>query len=87
MLQGSLWLGQKMQFDVMKRREFISLLAGASTWPLAARAQQRDRIRRIGALMSWSETDPLWQSYFAEFVQELVQLGWVDRHNARIDQR
>src|SRR5262249_61272609 len=37
--------------------------------------------------MSWSEPDPLWQSYFAEFVQELARLGWVDRRNARIDQR
>jgi putative ABC transport system substrate-binding protein len=71
----------------VKRRGFITLLGGAAAWPFAARAQQRDRMRRIGALMSWSETDPLWQSYFAEFVQELARLGWVDRRNARIDQR
>ena len=73
----------------MRRREFICLIGGsaAATWPLAARAQQRDRMRRIGALMSWSETDPRWQSYFAEFVQELARLGWVDQRNARIDQR
>jgi putative tryptophan/tyrosine transport system substrate-binding protein len=70
------------------RREFIAALGGLwATWPLAARAQQRDRVRRIGVLMGWNESDPEAQSNLAAFVQELQQLGWMDGHNMRIDYR
>src|SRR6516162_2804748 len=73
----------------MKRREFITLLGGgaAATWPLAARAQQTERVRRIGVLMGWPESDPEAQSERAAFVQELQKLGWADGRNLRIDTR
>ena len=51
----------------MKRREFISLLGGAAAWPLAARAQQPERVRRIGVLMGYAESDPEGQASFAAF--------------------
>jgi putative tryptophan/tyrosine transport system substrate-binding protein len=70
----------------MKRREFIAGL-GAAAWPVVARAQQGERVRRVGALMGWSETDPEYRSWLAAFVQEFARLGWVDGHNVRIDQR
>ena len=72
----------------MKRREFIALLGGAAAaWPLAARAQQPERMRRIGVLMGWPESDPEAQSALAAFVQGLQQLGWADGRNVRIDTR
>jgi len=71
-----------------KRREFITLLGGAAaTWPLAARAQQRERLRRIGVLMNISADDPEAQSRMTALVQELGQLGWTDGRNIRIDTR
>ena len=58
-------------------REFITLLGGAAVaWPLAARAQQPERMRRIGVLMGWPESDPEARSELAAFVQELQKLGW-----------
>jgi len=70
------------------RREFITLLSGgAVAWPLAARAQQPERMRRIGVLMGWNERDREAQSNLAAFVQELQQLGWTDGRNMRIDYR
>jgi hypothetical protein len=63
-------LGQQMQLDRLKRREFITLLGGAAAWPLAARAQL-ERIRRIGVLMGWPESDPEAQSALAAFLQGL----------------
>jgi len=71
-----------------KRREFITLLGGAAaTWPLAARAQQRERLRRIGVLMNITADDPEAQSRMTAFVQEMGQLGWTDGRNIRIDTR
>jgi putative ABC transport system substrate-binding protein len=72
----------------MKRREFITLFGGAAaTWPLAARAQQPERMRRIGVLMSVAKDDPEGQPRIAAFLQDLQPLGWIDRHNMRIDIR
>ena len=71
----------------MKRREFITLLGGAAaTWPLAARAQQPDRMRRIGALAG-IEGDAAGRARFAAFQQGLQQLGWTDGRNVQIDYR
>ena len=72
----------------MRRRDFISLLGTtAAAWPLAARAQQADRMRKIGVLMGWPENDPEAQSERAAFVHELQKLGWVDGRNLQIDTR
>ena len=71
----------------MQRREFITLLGGAAAWPLAARAQQADRIRRIGVLMSLAADDRQGQARLAAFVQGLRELGWTDGRNVRIDTR
>jgi putative tryptophan/tyrosine transport system substrate-binding protein len=72
----------------LKRREFITLLGGvATTWPLAARAQQPDRMRRIGVLMGLSENDPEAQSRIAAFVDTMRRLGWTDGSNVRIEYR
>jgi putative tryptophan/tyrosine transport system substrate-binding protein len=72
----------------VKRREFITLLAGATAaWPLAARAQQSERMRRIGVLMGWPESDPEARSERAAFIQELQKLGWTDGRNLRTDTR
>ena len=72
----------------MKRREFITLLgAAAATWPVAARAQQAERVRRIGVLLSLSADDPQGQARLMAFVQGLQQLGWTDGRNMRIDAR
>jgi len=71
----------------MKRRKFITLLGGAVAWPLAARAQQPERVRRIGVLMGLAENDPEGQARVAAFRQGLEQLRWTDGRNARIDYR
>src|SRR6516225_8740417 len=72
----------------MKRREFIGFAGiAAAAWPLAARAQQPQQMRRIGVLMGWNERDQEAQSNLAAFVQELQQLGWTDGRNIRIDYR
>ena len=71
----------------MRRREFITLLGGAAAWPLAARAQQPERMRRIGVLMAFAENDPEVQANITAFRQALQKLGWTDGRNARIDYR
>jgi putative ABC transport system substrate-binding protein len=71
----------------MRRREFITLLGGAAAWPLAARAQQGDRVRRIGVLMPGDENDPEYKSRLAAFTQSLAGLGWTDGRNVRMDFR
>ena len=72
----------------MRRREFITLLGGAAAaWPLAARAQQPERIRRIGVLMNLTADDPEASARVTAFAQGLQQLGWIDGRNVRIDTR
>ena len=70
----------------MRRREFMTLLGGApAAWPIAARAQQPERMRRVVVLSGTAETDLEIQARNAAFVQTLHQLGWTDRRNLRID--
>jgi putative tryptophan/tyrosine transport system substrate-binding protein len=72
----------------MKRREFITLLGGGvAAWPLAARAQQGERTRRIGVLMLFAETDPQSLPRVSAFEQGLAKLGWTVGRNLRIDYR
>ena len=72
----------------MRRREFITLLGGATAaWPLAARAQQGERVRRIGVLLPATADDPESQVNVAVFLQGLQELGWTVGRNVRIDQR
>ena len=71
----------------MKRREFIAGLGSAAAWPLAARAQQGDRVRRIGVLMSLDKNDPAGKPRLSAFTQALAELGWADGRNARMDLR
>ncbi|MGA9036260.1 MAG: ABC transporter substrate binding protein, partial [Pseudolabrys sp.] len=70
----------------MRRREFISLVGGAAAWPLTARAQQGERMRRIGVLMN-AEDDPAGQARVAAFVRTLQSLGWTAGRNVQIDIR
>src|SRR5262245_29510541 len=75
-------------YRMIRRREFITLLGGALVaWPLAARAQQGERIRRIGALIGFAETDSYGQASANAFRQGLEQLGWVEGRNIRVDHR
>jgi len=71
----------------VKRREFITLVGGGAmaAWPLAARAQQSDRMRRIGFLITGSERDAELQLWIAAFKDGLQRLGWTDGHNVRIE--
>ena len=71
----------------MRRRQFITLLGGATAWPLVARAQQPERIRRIGVLFAVTEDNSEGQARLAAFQQALQQLGWTDGRNIRIDYR
>ena len=72
---------------MIRRREFITLLGGAAVWPLAARAQQGDRVRRIGVLINLAPNDPESSARLTAFVQALQQLAWTDGRNVRIDLR
>src|SRR5215831_20639492 len=71
----------------MKRCEFITLIGGAAAWPLAARAQQRERMRRIGALMNLTADDPEASARVTALAQGLQQLGWTVGRNLQIDYR
>ena len=71
----------------LRRREFFGALSGAAAWPLSARAQQRERMRRIGVLVPGNEADPVYKSRASTFTQALADLGWADDRNVRIDLR
>jgi putative ABC transport system substrate-binding protein len=72
---------------MIRRREFITSLGGAVAWPVAARAQQRERMRRIGVLLQYDESDPAWKPRLSAFTKALADLGWTDGRNVRTDLR
>ena len=77
-----------MRSNYLRRREFITVLGGAAaSWPLAARAQQDEHVRRIGVLMSYLESDPEAQAWYAAFREGLQKLGWTEGRNIQIDTR
>src|SRR6516162_2091217 len=69
------------------RRKFLATLGGAGAWPLAALAQQGERMRGIGVLTPFASDDPAQQTHILAFAQALAQSGWIDGRNARIDIR
>ena len=71
----------------MRRREFIAGVGSAATLPLVAGAQQLDLVRRIGVLMPYAEGDPESNRRFSTFTRALVDLGWTERHNVRLNLR
>jgi putative ABC transport system substrate-binding protein len=72
----------------IRRREFMVLLgSAASAWPPAARAQNNDRVRRVGVIMGFAQNDEVWQAYLATFRQGLQELGWTGGRNIRFDYR
>ena len=71
----------------MRRREFIAIVGSAAAWPIAARAQQPERMRRIGVLMAYTESDSAAQSWLAAFRAALAKLGWTEGSNLRIELR
>ena len=72
---------------MIKRREFIAGLVSAAAWPVVARAQQGDRVRRIGALNGANEDDPEGKLRYSAFTQALAGLGWTEGRNVRMDLR
>jgi putative ABC transport system substrate-binding protein len=72
---------------MIRRRDFITLLGAASVWPLAARAQRGDRVRRIGVLMPFDENDPVAKTIVSAFTQALAGLSWTIGRNVRMDLR
>src|SRR5262249_28903832 len=74
-------------YRMIKRRDFITLLGGAAAWPLAARAQQGNRVRRIGVLIAADENDPVAKTWVSAFTQALADFGWTDGRNVRMDFR
>src|SRR5215475_14102478 len=72
---------------MMRRRQFIAGLGSTAAWPVVARAQQGDRVRRIGVLMPFDENDPEGKAYFSAFTQALAHLSWTDGRNVRMDLR
>src|SRR5215475_13393465 len=74
--------------QTMRRRDFMKIIGGAAAgWPLAARAQQDTRVRRIGVLMPGDETDPAAKPLVSALTQALADLGWADGRNVRMDLR
>jgi putative ABC transport system substrate-binding protein len=71
----------------LRRREFVAAFGGAAAWAFAARAQQGDRVRRIGVLIPFDENDPLTKTFVSAFIQALAQLGWTGGRNVRMDVR
>ena len=71
----------------MRRRQFIAGLGSTVAWPVVARAQQGDRVRRIGLLMPGVENDPVAKREFSAFTQALADLGWTDGRSLRMDVR
>src|SRR3974377_2478043 len=71
--------------EAMRRREFITLVGGAAVWPSAVRAQQPERVRRIGVLMNVDDADN--RASYAAFVEALQRLGWTDGRNVQIETR
>jgi len=71
----------------MRRRDFITLIGGATAWPLAARAQQPDQVRRIGVLMCYAETDSDARAWYVAFREALQKLGWTEGRNIQIETR
>ena len=80
-------MGQRMQSAQLKRRDIITLVGGVAAWPLAASAQQRKLMRRIGVLMPYSANDAQAQARNAAFLQGLQQSGWSVGNNVQIDYR
>jgi hypothetical protein len=80
-------VARQAQNQATQGRDFTLIGGAAAAWPLAARAQQSDRIRRIGALMSLAADDPESQAWLAAFLQGMQELGWTVGHNLRIDYR
>jgi ABC-type uncharacterized transport system substrate-binding protein len=68
----------------MQRRGFITLIGGAAAWPVAARAQQSERIRKVGVLMGFAENEPTWQAALSSFKSDLRRLGWIEGRNVDI---
>ena len=71
----------------MNRREIIAGLGSAVAWPVVARAQQGERVRRIGVLIPYDENDPIMKPRVSAFAQALADLGWTDGRNVRMDLR
>src|SRR5271154_3940174 len=71
----------------MRRRQFIAGLGSAAAWPVVARGQQSNRMRRIGVLMAFDENDPEAKAYLSGFTQRLSELGWINGRNVRMDVR
>src|SRR6266446_6801109 len=76
-----------MRVRTLGRRGFITILVGATIWPLAGHAQESERIRRVGVLIAFPENDPYTQAHVTAFAQALGRLGWVEGKNIRIDYR
>src|SRR5215470_8667235 len=72
---------------MIRRRDFVAGLGGAAAWPLAVRAQQGNRVRRIGVLMGGDENDLMRKTRLSAFTQALAGLGWTDGRNMRLDRR